>query len=388
MSEDSTHRTPGQLIRDLLEARGWSQRVLATVLGKDEAAINRIVADKRPIEADMAILLESVFGVPADEFLSLQTKYDLAMARMVSRGADPGMSRRADLFERLPVAEMIKRRWLDVADVRDPRVEASLARFFGASTPDEIEVLPHAAKKTDVFGKVTPSQLAWLFRVRHIAKEMLVPRYSAKSLRAALPELKRLLAATENARHVPRLLAECGVRFAVVESIGNAKIDGVTFWLNDGTEPVVALSFRYDRIDNFWFVLRHELEHVLEGHGRGVAMVDAELEGERAGNGPGLPEEERVANEAAADFCVPQAKLRTFVRVKAPFFAERDMLGFARTIRVHPGIVAGQVRHATARYDIFSKHLVKVRSVVAPTATVDGWGDVVPLQQVGSFDAP
>jgi HTH-type transcriptional regulator / antitoxin HigA len=360
--------------------------VLSTVLGKDEAAINRIVADKRPVDAETALLLESVFGVGADVFLGLQKTYDLAMARMVSRGTDPGLARRAELFERLPVVEMIKRRWIDVADVRDPRIEDALAKFFGVTTPDEIEVLPHAAKKTDVFGKVTPAQLAWLYRVRQIAEEMLVPRYSASGLRSLIPELRRSLSAAENARHVPRLLAECGVRFAIVESIGNAKIDGVTFWVKDGTAPVVALSFRYDRIDNFWFVLRHEIEHVLQGHGRAAAMVDAELEGEKAGSGPGLPEEERIANETAAEFCVPRDKLKKFVLVKAPFFAERDMLGFARTIRVHPGIVAGQIRHATGRYDLFSKHLTKMRSVVAPSSTVDGWGDVVPLQQNRSLD--
>jgi len=33
-------------------------------------------------------------------------------------------------------------------------------------------------------------------------------------------------------------------------------------WLDDKS-PVIALSMRFDRIDNFWFVLRHELEHVL-----------------------------------------------------------------------------------------------------------------------------
>jgi HTH-type transcriptional regulator/antitoxin HigA len=228
---------------------------------------------------------------------------------------------------------------------------------------------------------VTPAQLAWLHRVRRIAQEVLVPRYSPAALRSAIPKLRQLLNAPENARHVPRILVECGIRYMLVESIGNAKVDGVCFWLKDGTAPVVGMSFRFDRIDNFWFVLRHELEHVLQGHGRAAMMLDAELEGDRAGAGPGVSEEERIANEAAADFCVPRDKLRKFVAVKAPLFPERDMIGFARTLRVHPGIVAGQLRHATGRYELFAKHLAKVRFAVAPTATVDGWGDVVPLEQ-------
>lgn len=370
------------MLRELLEARGWSQRVLATVLGREVSVINRLVANKTRIDGEMALLLERVLGVPADQFLEVQKQYELALARFVSNGPDPAMARRAELFGKLPVADMVKRGWLSVRDVRDPRVEAAVANFFGVQSPDDIEVLPHAAKKSDASGPVTPSQAAWLRRARYIADEVLVPRYSEQALRSALSQLRLMMADPVETRHVPKLLAECGVRFLIVETIGDAKIDGVCFWVNDGASPVIAMSLRMDRIDNFWFVLRHEIEHVLRGDGRTAAMVDADLrtEGDTS-TAPGeLPEEEQLANEAAADFCVPKDKLKKFIAVKAPLFPERDMIGFARTLKVHPGIVAGQIRHATRRYNLFAKHLAKVRSAVSPSATVDGWGDVVPLQ--------
>ena len=164
-----------------------------------------------------------------------------------------------------------------------PRLMAALAKFFGVASPDEIEILPHAAKKTMVAGEVTPVQLAWLYRVKEIASEMLVARYSPKGVRAAIPNLSALLGAREEARKAPRILAESGIRFVIVESLSSAKIDGVCFWLNS-TSPVIGMSLRYDRIDNFWFVLRHELEHVLRLHGRSAMVLDAELEGDKAGN--------------------------------------------------------------------------------------------------------
>jgi HTH-type transcriptional regulator/antitoxin HigA len=108
-------------------------------------------------------------------------------------------------------------------------------------------------------------------------------------------------------------------------------------------------------------------------------MMDTELEGERAGTGASVPEEERIANEAASNFCVPRAALRRFIERKAPFFAERDILGFSQTLKVHPGLVAGQLQHHLSRYDKFRNHLVKIRSFVAPSAIVDGWGDVAPV---------
>jgi HTH-type transcriptional regulator/antitoxin HigA len=187
-----------------------------------------------------------------------------------------------------------------------------------------------------------------------------------------------LLSAPEEARKVPRVLAEIGIRYVIVESLPSAKIDGVSFWLND-VQPVIGMSLRFDRIDNFWFVLRHEIEHILCRHGRGAAVLDTELEGEKAGTGPKVSGEELVANLAAATFCVPAKDMDRFIERKAPFFAERDILGFARTLRVHPGLVAGQLQNRTGRYDRFRPHLAKIRSIVIPNAISDGWGNVAPV---------
>lgn len=371
-------KTPGQLIEALLTERGWTQRLLAAVLEISESALNKIISGKQAVTAEVALALEEVFGIAADRFLNLQKDYDLARARLVAR-PDPGRATRAHLFRGLPVAEMVKRGWLTVSDTKDiPAVEKSLAAFFRAPTIAEIEFLPHAAKKTSVSEDTTPAQLAWLYRVRQIASEMVVAEFSPFGARRAVEQLKQLLLSSEETRKVPRILAEAGIRFVIVESLPGAKIDGVCFWLDDAS-PVIGMSFRHDRIDNFWFVLRHEMEHVLRGDGKDRIDIDAELEGERAGSGPDIPEQERIANSAAAEFCVPAKSMEAFIARKAPFFAERDIRSLATALRIHPGLVAGQLQHRTGRYDRFRDHLVKVRSVVSPGAAVDGWGDVAPV---------
>jgi HTH-type transcriptional regulator/antitoxin HigA len=174
-------------------------------------------------------------------------------------------------------------------------------------------------------------------------------------------------------------MTECGIRFVLVETLPTAKIDGACFWLDDRS-PVIGMSLRHDRIDNFWFVLRHECEHVLQLHGRTAVMLDAELEGDRAGTGPGVLDEERIANEAAQNFCVPAAQLEAFVARKAPFFSERDVIGFSRVLKVHPGILVGQIQHKTKRYALLREYLVKVREIISPNAIRDGWGDVAPVE--------
>jgi len=371
-------KTPGQLIEFLLEKQGWSQRLLAVILGVEETGINKIISGKKSVDAEMSILLSEVFNVSPEKFLDLQIAYDLAKARIVSR-PDPSRTTRAHLFGGLPVTEMIKRGWIVADGVRNvEQVQSALIKFFGVKSVNEIEILPHAAKKTQTFTPATPVQLAWIYRVKEIANEMIVAKYSPNYLHEAINKLKNLLHAPEETRKVPRILAECGIRFVIVETVASAKIDGVCFWLNDKS-PVIGMSLRYDRIDNFWFVLRHEIEHVLQGHGLVKIMLDSELEGEKAGIGSNIAEEERIANEAAMNFCVPQNTLDRFIARKAPFFYERDILGLANTLKIHPGLVAGQLQHRTERYDRFRQHLVKIRSSIAPSAMIDGWGDIAPV---------
>jgi HTH-type transcriptional regulator/antitoxin HigA len=372
-------RTPGQLIAALLAERGWTQRAMAIVLGIDETGVNRLVADKRPVDAPLAIVLEELFKVPAEKFLDLQQAYDLAVARISAR-PDPQRAARALLYGDLPVAEMIKRGWINAESVRDTKkVEAGLLRFFGANRLEDIEILPHSAKKTEVSADATPSQLAWLYRVKQVANDMLAGPYSPQAVKTSIAKMRSLMTSAEGVAKVPRIMAECGIRYVLVETLASAKIDGVCFWLSDKA-PVIGMSLRYDRIDNFWFVLRHEIEHVLQLHGRTHVMLDAELEGERAGTGPNIAEEERVANAAAQEFCVPSEMLDAFVARKAPFFAERDVIGFSRILKVHPGIVVGQLQRRTARYNLLREHLAKVRAIISPNAIKDGWGDVAPIE--------
>ncbi len=378
MHTATDYRTPGQLLAKLLEERNWSQRLLAIILGVSEPVLSKVISGSGRLDAEMALMLEGVFGVPAETFLELQKTYDLAKARIVAQ-PDPNRATRAALFGQLPIQEMIKRGWLDAEDIRDiPIIESALSKFFGVPSLDAIDILPHAAKKTEVATPATPTQLAWIYRVKQVASELIVAKYSEFGVRSALKKLEPLMTAPEQTRHVPRILAECGIRYVIVETIGGAKIDGVTFWLDEDA-PVIGMTLRYDRIDNFWFVLRHELEHVLRLHGREAAMLDTELEGERAGTGNSVSEQERAANEAAVDFGVPKQKVDKFIRLKSPFFKEIDLLGFARTYKVHPGIIAGRVQHETKRYDLFRNHLVKVRTKITPSAMVDGWGDIAPV---------
>jgi HTH-type transcriptional regulator/antitoxin HigA len=361
---------PGFFLREELEARGWSQRDLAWLLNTPEQAVNMILSGKRGISPEMAKALGDAFSVNPEFFVNLQRAYDMSKARE----PDPGVARKAKLQGAYPVREMIKRGWLQDTDAA--MLEVQMARFFKVANAADIPHIAHAAKKTS-YDEIAPVQLAWLFRVRQIAESMTVPKYSEKALRDALKRLRQMSVEPEEIRHVPRIMMECGVRYVLVESLPGSKIDGVCLWL-DKASPVIGMSLRHDRIDNYWFVLRHEIEHVLHKHGMTKEIID-DLDGDRASVTNLVSNEERIANAAAVEFCVSSDEVALFIARKDPFFSERDVIGFARRVQAHPGIIVGQIQKRTDRWDLLRKYLVKIRQYALAGSMYDGWGQVAPI---------
>jgi HTH-type transcriptional regulator / antitoxin HigA len=359
---------PGDFIQDELEARGWSQADLAYILGDDTpAAVNQIISGKRGISADMAKKLGEAFGTSADLFANLQTAWELAHAR----APDPAISVRSKLQSSLPLREMIRRGW--IADGPPDLLERQVTRFLEQKSFSNDDLPAYAARQTG--GEdVRYVQIVWLARVRQVAREMVVPEYDLSKMRKAMQALSDLRGDPAEVRHVPRVLSEAGVRFVVTEGLPGAKIDGVCTWLNDQS-PVIGVTTRFDRIDNFWFVLSHECSHVLHGHGRVSAVIDADMENpERE-----IDEEERIANAEAADFCVRQSEMDSFFARKNPFFSERDVIAFAKRMGVHTGIVVGQLQRRLQRYDLLRRHQVRVREFLARSMPLDGWGGSLPV---------
>ncbi len=356
---------PGVHIKEEMEERGWSQRDLAFILGCSEQMINPILNGKRGISPEMAKALGEAFDVPAEFFANLQQAYDLSQARV----PDVSVAARRTMQNAYPVREMIKRGWIEDADAN--MLQVQLMRFFEGQSLNDIPYFPHAAKKTP--GEITAPQYAWLYRVRQIARSVAVPSYSEKALRSAIAnQFPSLLLSPDDVREVPGILSECGVKFIMVEKLPNAKIDGVCFWL-DGV-PVIGMSTQHDRIDNFWFVLRHECEHVLNRDGMTDPAVDIDLDSSTVP----ISTQERIANEAAANFCAPSERLESWMMRKQPYFYERDVVAFSRILERHPGIVIGQIRKKRQKYDYLTRYLVKIRQYLLPVSTTDGWGQAAP----------
>lgn len=362
---------PGEFLRDELEERGWTQEEFARIIGRPAPLVSEIIRNKRGIAPEIARLIGEALGTSAQFWMNLDTAYRLyELNRTESPPAR--VAQEARLREAFPVREMVKRGW--VKDSDDPAVLRSrVLRFYDVGSEEDERLFAHAARRSGAHtAPLSPLQEAWLYRVKQIAEGIHVSAYSKPTLIDGLTRLSVLRSAAEEARHVPRVLAECGIRFIIVEPMPASKIDGVCFWLGDD-KPVIGMSLRIDRIDNFWFVLRHELEHVLRGDGKAAAIIDSEL-CDVLDKVPDAAPEEVAANKAAAEFCVPADELNNFLaRVGAAVPEERVVL-FAERIGTHPGIVVGQIQWRLQRFNLLRKYLVRVRDLVVPSAMTDGYG--------------
>ena len=358
---------PGEFLKDALEIRGWSQTEFAEIIGRPLRLVNEVIAGKRSVTPETATELAAALGTSAEYWLNLEAMYQLSQ----TSPADERIAKEAALRERFPVREMTKRGWLpqskDYAEV-----EKAVFSFFDISSVDSPIQFGHAARRNHD-EDISVIQWAWIFRVNKLASVLTVPKFSRELLIDALGELEFLMAGPEGVRNVPRVLADCGVRFVVVEPIPGSKIQGVCFWIKDS--PVIALTLKGDFIDRFWFNLRHEIEHVLRGDGKDAVIVeefdDADPED--------INEAEVAANEAAAEFCVPQQHLANFIARHHPMYSTTSFIGFSRIMKRHPGIVAGQLQRQIDRNDLFRKYQVRVRDILVQTALTDGYGQTVPI---------
>ena len=287
---------------------------------------------------------------------------------------------RWELFKLAPVNEMIKRGWVESSsdvDVLRTRVLA----FFEKNTPEEIEedLFPHAARKSGQYkAELTAPQRAWLRRVKSLGRAVHAAKFTKDSVSLALRKLRPLMRQAEEVRHVPRVLAECGIRFIVIEHLQQTRIDGACLWLSKD-EPVIALSLRYDRLDYFWFTLLHELGHVTNGDGWAVILVpDSDLVGDHATKTSEKPEIEQLADRFAGESLIDPKEISDFIIRVKPLFSKAKIHGFALRVGVHPAIVIGQLQHRGAIHWSHSREfLVKVRDIVTESATTDGWGHII-----------
>jgi len=73
---------PGEYLKEILEELGISQADFARSTGISAMRISHVIRGKRPVTAEMALILGKAFGQTPQYWLNLQAAYDLKIAEL------------------------------------------------------------------------------------------------------------------------------------------------------------------------------------------------------------------------------------------------------------------------------------------------------------------
>lgn len=355
----------GEFLKEELEARGWTQAELAEIIGRPTQAVSEIILGKRGVTPETAKGLAAAFGTSAEYWMNLETAYQLSKATV----QESAVKQRAQLYERFPVKEIIRRGWVEHSE--NPVVlEQRFLEFFGIGSPSETPSFSFAGKKQN-YASDSMVQIAWVKRARQLAEIVHAEKFNKAAIEDILKELKNRRQFVDSIREIPALLAGYGIRLVVVEAIAGMKMTGACFWLAK-TKPAIALTLTYDRVDNFWFTLFHELDHVAHEEGQETPILDELTPGKRDDQAPPI---ERRANRNAEQNVIDLKEIEGFIARVNPLFTSDQIKGFAKRVGIHPGIVIGQLQNrGLIHYSAHRPMLEKIREHIVGVALTDGFG--------------
>lgn len=332
---------PIEAIKFRMEQAGLTRKDLEPILG-GRAKVSEILSGKRELTLKMARGLHTQLGIPAESLLERAPAPDDTLGDVD--------------FDRFPVVEMAKNGAFRTLDIRDAKAQAEeairgLVGLIGG--PQAIPV--------GLFRKTTSARLnaklnsyalsGWCLQVLAEARQISAPPYHPGSITASfLESLVRLSAGSDGPRLAQEALRQIGVVLVIVPHLRNTYLDGAAFMTMD-PRPVIGLTVRHDKVDNFWFALFHELGHLvlhLETSPGDYLLDDLSLRGNQ-----GDDEKETQADEFAEAHLLPP----DFDLDQKEFVSTFEVLTYAQERGIAPAIVVGRIQHTKQNYRLFASLL-------------------------------
>lgn len=323
-----------------MEEQGLRQKDVAEILGGKNRA-SEVLSGKRSLTLSMIRALHEKLAIPP-ELLIREPAMEYAAADEVSVSDVP-----ADL--------LVKRGWVQ----RGESVGELIKRFMAPAGS------PILLKNTLTFGATARTNRTnvwlWLAHVREIAdsKTYLHGRYSKDKLNQDLIRYVVKLSCMDKGPRIAKdFLEEQGIAVVIEPHLPKTFLDGAAMVGRSGA-PVIGLTLRENRLDNFWFTLIHELIHVWKHLDPTKRRAIADENIEKANETEAI---EREANDLASESLIPRAVWRrSGARLKP---TTQSIQALARELQIHPAIVAGRVRFERGNYAMFS-NLVGYRQAQA-----------------------
>ena len=329
---------PVDAIKFYMAQNGLNHRDLVPMIGS-RSKVSEILSGTRPLTMPMARALHRHLGIPAEDLLK-------------EPAVHAGASENEIDWRRFPLREMAKRNWVEKrSNLREHADELVTGLMRKAGCSQAAVALYRKNDQNRANAKTDPYALqAWCWRVMAQAKEReLAADYRPDGDQVELMNrVAKFSPAIDGPRQVVDFLAEQGIAVEILRHLPRTHLDGATMKSEDG-RPIIGLTLRYDRIDNFWWVLMHELAHVaLHLPETCEAFVDDD---DLRGTGTDVKELE--ADRLAYESLIPTAVWENSDILENP--SPMAVMAMAQEVGVHPAIVAGRARHELGKYRLLSQ---------------------------------
>jgi HTH-type transcriptional regulator/antitoxin HigA len=333
---------PQMLIKARI-AQHLSQKELAVRLGVKEQQIQRYESEEYA-----GVSLHRLKEIADVLKLTIWETAQIAPSTAYIHSSEPGQL----ALSGFPIREMYKRGWFE--DFTGSQSEATanaemLIRDFIAefSKPKKpLLAFPHRSIRSSSHPNES-ALLAWEYRVLHLASKIKIDtEFSGSALDSAwLHKLVQVSCQEDGPVQAKEMLRKAGIPLVIEPQLTNTLLDGTAIL---GPErPVIGMTIRYDRLDNFWFVLIHELVHVIKHLQSG--KIEAIFDDLEAESNESI---EREADTIAEEILIPIEKWKTAL----PRYVRTEELVkvFAEQLGISPSIVAGRIRFEAKNYTILN----------------------------------
>jgi HTH-type transcriptional regulator/antitoxin HigA len=320
--------TPLAAIRFRMDQEGLTPKDLEPFIGS-RARVSEVLSGTRPLSIDMIRALHQHLGIPAEVLIRTEARVEQKAGAQLSK---PAAKQLSDWKLLLPKETF----------------EAYMARALGGA-PALARLRKTRTLRTNA--KTDPAAIqAWCAGVLLRSQEVEVTdSFDAEAITIdVVRSLAKLSLYDDGPQRVRAALSKLGIIMVILPHLLGTHLDGAAMRRSDGI-PVIALTLRRDRIDNFWFTLLHELAHVVFHLGEDKFFILDDLE-------IGSSEEiEEHADRLAQEALVPKDLWATFNN--GAYTSLSDILEFARRAEVSPAIIAGRWQKQNRDFRKFSKLL-------------------------------
>lgn len=327
---------PGEFIKEEMEHRNWTNEDLAQVLGLSPKTISELLNNKQRVTIDTAKVLSKAFGQSPQYWLNLDNNYRLRLQENENKS---GVEIKSKIYERMPINDMIKKGWIkkykDVDDLCKIFMD-----FWELDKPNfdwlDKLILPNT-RKSEAYSNFNKYYLlTWTQMAKRASEEINAGKFVKRKLEILAKNLTEYSIKSNGVSKFLSDITDTGVKFICLSHLPRTYLDGASFL--HGKNPVIVYTKRYDRLDNFWFTVAHEIGHILL-HIKDEN--DAFIDDLKIEDNSLL---EKEANEFAAEV-LQTNKILNFFSMYKHYTSAYRVKQASEKLNIHPAVIVGILKY-------------------------------------------